>query len=142
VLVPALNGPERKLAEVLYPIYDLNYHSAPAWSPDSKHLVVTPRSIPTRPGGLFLVSVETGGKRKLIDPPTSSIADIGPAFSPDGRALVFNRSLSYQHGDLYRVDLSGDLQPTGAATAHLRQPPHQQPGLDPRRPHLSICPNG
>ena len=41
-------------------------------------------------GTLFLVLLETGEKRPLMDPPTG-MGDTDPAISPDGRALVFSR---------------------------------------------------
>jgi Tol biopolymer transport system component len=61
--------------------------------------------------GLFLYSVETGEKRRLTSPPTDSLGDSCPAFSPDGRTLAFFRWASWTNSDLYLLDLSQDLKP-------------------------------
>ncbi|MGH2628109.1 MAG: TolB family protein, partial [Anaerolineales bacterium] len=107
LLVPALGGPERKLAEIYRAP---TYSGPPAWSPDGKHLVVAARGVPQEPSALFLISVETGEMRKLLDPPPNSIGDAGAAFSPDGRNLAFSRSLSFSVTDLYLLPLTAGLQ--------------------------------
>src|SRR5437762_3253758 len=85
--MPALGGPERKLAETS------NSSSAPAWSPDGKWLVLADDTkSATEPPGLLALSIETGEKRRLTTPPSGR--DFNPAFSPDGRAIAFVRSQS------------------------------------------------
>jgi DNA-binding winged helix-turn-helix (wHTH) protein len=59
LLVPALGGPERKLAETS------NASSAPAWSPDGKWLVIVDKDSAAEPDALFLLSIESGEKRRL-----------------------------------------------------------------------------
>jgi eukaryotic-like serine/threonine-protein kinase len=112
LLIPALGGPERKLAETS------DLHSAPAWSPDGKWLVIADRSSSTEPDALFALSVESGEKRRLTIPPASG-RDYNPAFSPDGRRLAFVRAALRGSGafmesaDVYVLNLSGGVTPKG-----------------------------
>jgi Tol biopolymer transport system component len=103
-LIPAIGGPERKLAEV-YQCF------AVAWFPDSKWLVLGAKSSPNEPFFLFLLSVETGEKRKLTSPSQKSFGDWNPSVSPDGRALVFTRVLEENISDLFLLELSEGMVP-------------------------------
>jgi serine/threonine protein kinase len=106
-LIPALGGPERRLAEKVG-------KGTPAWSPDSKWLVTVDGTVPSgQPAGLQLVSVETGEKRRLTSPPKDSDGDRRPSFSPEGRALVFLRGLSSNAAQIYRLRLTKGVQPAG-----------------------------
>jgi Tol biopolymer transport system component/DNA-binding winged helix-turn-helix (wHTH) protein len=114
LLIPALGGPERKIAEVrLAGVW------APflAWSPDGKFLVVSHKDSPKEPAALFVVAIDTGEKRRLTSPPSAVSAvsgDSNPAFSPDGRTLAFIR-ISDLRTELYLLPISGALQPVGEA---------------------------
>jgi Tol biopolymer transport system component/predicted Ser/Thr protein kinase len=109
IVIPALGGPERRLADAESGFGGPHL----SWSPDSKHLVIIDRSVPEEPTGLFVLSVQTREKRRLLMPLAKSIGDGSPAVSPDGRRLAFSRSPSYVVNDLYIVPLSDDLRPTG-----------------------------
>ena len=79
-----------------------------SWHPNGKWLVVMDRAVPDEPLALFLLSVETGEKRRLTTPPQRIVfGDVGPAVSPDGRAVVFSRN----NHDLFLQELSEDLNP-------------------------------
>ena len=71
LLIPALGGPERKIAEVFpscyFPGTDLT------WSPDGNSLVISDRDSPKEPAGLFLLAIDTGEKRRLTSPPSPAI---------------------------------------------------------------------
>lgn len=108
-LIPAIGGPERKLAEICEPT---DLIPCLSWHPGGRWLLVVDKSSTGEPPAVFLLSVETGEKRRLTSPPRSLWADTDPAVSPDGRALVFVRGLSLS-GDLYLLELSGDLRPIG-----------------------------
>ena len=112
LLIPALGGPERKLAEVL--VSEFLPSPYVAWSPDGSWLVVSDRGSHTETVALFLLSVETGEKRRLTSPPAQLIGDSCPTFSPDGRRLAFNRS-GVGTGDLNLLALSAGLNPVGDA---------------------------
>jgi Tol biopolymer transport system component/serine/threonine protein kinase len=105
LLVPALGGPERKLAETGW--------SHLAWSPDGNSLAISDRTSSNEPVGLFLISIETGEKRRLTSPPAKWLSDAEPALSPDGRTLAFSRSSGNDIGDLYLLALSDRGGPIG-----------------------------
>jgi Tol biopolymer transport system component len=114
LLVPALGGPEHRVVEV-YSQRSLAV-SLPgpylSWLPDSNSLVISDRgSSPSEPFALFVVSIETGEKRRLTSPRTQLLGDSGPAFSPDDRALAFTRSAGVNNSDLYLIALSDGFKP-------------------------------
>ena len=114
-LVPALGGTERKLAETRVPFTYL-LGTCLAWSPDSTWLAVCDwEEDSPGPLSLFLLSVDSGERRKLTRPPEDSatLGDVYPAFSPDGRTLAFSRYGSGVRSDLYLLDLDEDLNPQG-----------------------------
>ena len=100
LLIPAIGGPERQVAEIgpLPPFLPARYH---AWLPDSSGLVVADASSPDEPSALFVLSNETGEKRRLTSPPAESMGDTGPALSPDGRTLAFVRTSRVYISDHY-----------------------------------------
>jgi Tol biopolymer transport system component/DNA-binding winged helix-turn-helix (wHTH) protein len=97
-MVPALGGPERKLAASLNP-------GALDWSPDGKLIAISERNSDQH-WALFLVSVETGEKTRLTFPPGGP-GDYSPAFSPDGQSVAFTRSISITRADVWRVPTKG-----------------------------------
>jgi len=117
-IVSPLGGQERRVAEM-----SIRAHSSPgqteqserglAWTPDGKSLVVTDRNSDSEPLGLFLLSVESGEKRRLTSPAEKVFIDSQPAFSPDGRTLAFIRKSSVGVLDIYLLPLSEGLQPIG-----------------------------
>jgi Tol biopolymer transport system component len=101
-IVPALGGPERKLAEVRLDISGL------AWSTDGRFLVTVNRASPRDPHALVLVSTESGDMTRLTTPPASDFGDSNPVISPDGRSIAFVRAHSnILVTDIYVVAVSG-----------------------------------
>ncbi|MFN7995493.1 MAG: protein kinase [Bryobacteraceae bacterium] len=98
ILIPAIGGPERKLAETRSPccskardvagVEFLVHHLS--WSPDGRWLALADKDAAGKLC-VFLLSVETGEKRRLTSPP-DGFGDVAPAFSPDGRHLSFVRA--------------------------------------------------
>jgi serine/threonine protein kinase/Tol biopolymer transport system component len=104
-LVPVLGGPERKLSDG-YPFDPAeNWIS---WFPDGNRMAIVDQIPGEARPALFLLSVESGEKRRLTSPPPGSGGDANPAVSPDGRWLAFTRD-----GKLYRLRLSENLVPIG-----------------------------
>jgi Tol biopolymer transport system component/serine/threonine protein kinase len=116
LMIPALGGSERKLAQIASDLLELSLEPPYlSWSPDSKYLVTWDRPSHGEPPGLFVLSVATGEKRRLTTPPAPALADMNPAVSPDGRALAFVRMISDGKTQLFVLPLSEDCRPTGDA---------------------------
>ena len=83
-----------------------------AWSPDSKW-IACPLRTDKRAWGLSLISVETGEKRRLTNPPAGMYhGDTTPAFSADGRTLAFSREGLTRY-DVYLLHLAEGYRPQG-----------------------------
>ena len=114
-LVPAIGGAERKLAEVatnLYPSFGSGFQwwvlsQKLSWSPTGESLAVVEKSSPSEPYSIFLLSRETGEKRRLTSPPAGVIGDSSPVFSPDGKTLAFVRLSAVANADIYLLPLNG-----------------------------------
>jgi Tol biopolymer transport system component len=115
VLIPQRGGRERVLAELELdiPSYLGLYGPSLAWTPDSKSIACpAPDGAET---ALYLISVETGEKKRITKPPpcVSECGDTSPAFSPDGRSLVFSRSTTLFVSGLWLLRLGEGYGPQG-----------------------------
>jgi Tol biopolymer transport system component len=103
-VIPPLGGPERKLAEIrVREVYISRGYLD--WCPDGTCLIVTDSLGEEDPAALFVVSFETGEKRRLTDPRPPVLGDSNPRISPDGRLLVFRRSIAGRSGEIYWLRL-------------------------------------
>ena len=111
VLVPPLGGSERVVGEVTR-FEPMN--AALSWSPDGMWLVVFDRPS-EQPSGLWLMSVESGDRRRLTTTPLewANSGDFSPVFSPDGRFLAFKRLVEHNSFDLFLLPLGTDMRPHG-----------------------------
>ncbi len=102
-MVPALGGPERKLASA----YPQAFGRGISWSPDGKYLAVADRGSPNDSRtSIVFISVESGERRYSgIESPAPYI--VGPAFSPDGKYLAFVSGSGFLSNDLYVAPVSG-----------------------------------
>ena len=144
LLIPALGGQERKLAQIASDLPGELSLTPPylSWSPDSKYLVTVDRASPGEPPGLFVLSVATGEKWRLTTPPAPALADGNPAVSPDGRALAFVRLISSGNTQLFVLPLSEDCRPTGEAQhLDLPQPWVESPAWTPDGRDI-VCSSG
>jgi Tol biopolymer transport system component len=101
LLVSALGGEEKPLA----PCGDSDYRRL-AWSPDGRWLALSRRDA-RGVLDLELLSPDTLERRSLTSAPDGFLGDTSPAFSPDGAALAFTRSLTDGVNDIYRVPAAG-----------------------------------
>jgi Tol biopolymer transport system component/DNA-binding winged helix-turn-helix (wHTH) protein len=125
-IMPALGGPERKVADADGYIPTEGIPLRLAWHPQGEFLVVADRSSPADPFSLFLLSIETREKRRLTQPrltqpPVQYFGDWNPAFSPDGKTLAFTRAENGISLDIYLVPVGGgEPQRLTFDRAHLK----------------------
>jgi Tol biopolymer transport system component/DNA-binding winged helix-turn-helix (wHTH) protein len=106
-IMPSLGGAERKVADTWANRFSFGSHTWLHWSPDGKWLVLSDKLSADEPFGLFLISPETGERRRLTSPPVTYIGDCSPAFSPDGSQISFVRVFSAVVGEVFVVSLDG-----------------------------------
>ena len=96
-LIPSIGGHEVRLTNAV--------GQGLAWSPDGSLLAICSQDSESEPTGIFVVSVETGLRRKLTTP--SSVTRDGlPAISPDGKEVAFVRRRTTT-SDVFLVALAG-----------------------------------
>ncbi len=127
IVVPALGGPERKLADFEGFPFRPRVRGVLAWSPDGKFLAVLDRVSLREPWGIFLLSIDTREKQRLTSPPRG--IDRYPAFSSNGRYLAFARFSSAWVADIHVLPLDDDGAPSGEERRLTNDQPDIQ-GLD------------
>ena len=112
ILIPALGGAERRLAEIGGGEDPNGIYLA--WSADSKWLVV-PAEVPgTGRSQLVRISVESGEVSRILSLDEHRM-DRAPNVSPDGTELLFTRRTSRSPGDLYKVRVGTGVRAEGEA---------------------------
>jgi serine/threonine protein kinase len=84
-VVPSLGGAERKIADAFGWNQPGVMPQALDWSPDGKTLAIVDKTSEEEPWSIFLLSIETGERRKLTAPPEQTNGDVFAVFSPDGQ---------------------------------------------------------
>jgi len=98
----ALGGSERRL-------YNVKSHrkvDALDWSTDGKYLAFSDSASPSEASRIFLLSLDTLEVHPVTAPPTGTLGDTTPAFSPDGKSLAFVRD-TLDVREIYLLPLSG-----------------------------------
>ena len=122
-MIPALGGAERKLGEVAP--YTLGRGCALSWSADGRYLAMVDKNTPREPYSIFLLSLQTGEKRRLTSPPPEYFGDWSPRFSPDGKTLAFVRCTSLFSNEIYVLTVT----PDGTPRAKPRRLTHDERGI-------------
>ncbi len=113
MMIPANGGGERQVAEVRMLKVE-NMTKVLCWHPSGKWLAVAcDQESADAPSAIYLLSSETGERRRLTSPPKRVRGDNNPAFSPDGRSLVFVRCFPGIINELYLLPVSAGLLPEG-----------------------------
>jgi Tol biopolymer transport system component len=98
--VSPLGGPERKIAESRSCSWDLD------WTPDGKSIVLSDKDSGDEPEGIFLLSPESGQRRRLTKPARPE-TDFQPKVSPDGNSVAFVRAHGVITQDIFVVSVAG-----------------------------------
>jgi Tol biopolymer transport system component len=78
-----------------------------SWSPDGLELASAEATESNRGCNIVVIDVASGKKRSLTHPPANVVADVEPAFSPDGKWIAFLRQLTVSIGDIYVAPSTG-----------------------------------
>ena len=106
MLIPALGGAERRLAEGRF--FDLT------WSPDGQWLAADGILAGQSARSIFVIPAAGGSPQQITRPAQGAWAgDTAPAFSPDGRALAFARAMTRSNADLYLLRVDASMRPEG-----------------------------
>ncbi len=101
---------ENAADKILCPVFPSRYGIAWRhldWSPDGRWLALDDAESPHESLGIFLVSVDTGQRKRLTRTETFYIGDTDPRFSPDGRYLSFVRVFHRAHQELFLLPADG-----------------------------------
>jgi Tol biopolymer transport system component/DNA-binding winged helix-turn-helix (wHTH) protein len=116
MVIPPLGGLERKISE-LGPRLGPDEIGTPvplSWTPDGKWLAIALRDSTGEPRAIWLISVDTGERRRLTSPEGLAVADTNPSVSPDGAFLAFSRGRVSQYAQRpFVVPLARDWRPAG-----------------------------
>ncbi|HKQ74121.1 MAG TPA: protein kinase [Blastocatellia bacterium] len=104
-LIPAMGGPERKLLSITAATESWKAARL-SWSQDGKLLAFPGKDSPQDATNIFLLSIETLEKRRLLPTPAGYV-DMVPAFSPDGKILAFIRRYGTSNREIYLVPAAG-----------------------------------
>jgi len=118
-LIPALGGPERRIAEISPNSYNSYQWLLLSWSSDSRRVAFAKADSPTvgtyatrgEHHRIHLVNVETAEEQVLPNPSPPCVASLEPAFSPDGKYLATDCLLSEDANRIY-------AQPTDGGQPH------------------------
>jgi Tol biopolymer transport system component len=100
-----VQGEERAITSV-FPIRQIHDRHVD-WSPVADDLAIADKTGHDEPYAIYLISIATGQRRRLTNPPPGSRGDTGAVFSRDGRTIAFRRTLGASVTDIYVVPVSG-----------------------------------
>ncbi len=110
-VVSSLGGEERRLGATRTKMWfgGPTWSAGLDWSPDGDWLAVSDRDSAEDDAAIFLVSTESGDKRRLTAPETGA-PHHQPAFSPNGERLAFLQGQSFANNAVYLYELESGEQ--------------------------------
>ena len=110
-VVSSLGGEERRLGKTLTKMWygGATWSAGLDWSPDGNWLAVSDRDSAEDDAAIFLVSTESGDKRRVTTPETGA-PHHQPAFSPDGEQLAFLRGQGFANNAVCLYELESGEQ--------------------------------
>lgn len=81
------------------------------WTKDPHFLIAALRAEGEGPAALYLVSAESGEKRRITSPPLQSAGDLSPSLSVDGQRVAFTRGATVARSDIFLLNLTAELSP-------------------------------
>lgn len=99
IVTPVPGGPERTVARC-----ETADYTRLTWI-DERTLAISDHPAPEDLRRIRAIDIETGAMRDLTAPTPGTFGDNDPQASPDGRYLVFRRSIMHGADDLYLLDL-------------------------------------
>src|SRR4030095_3877752 len=90
----------------MHPTSFRTHCSSLAWTPDGRGVAAAGRCAADGPSEIWLLSPETGERRRLTVAGEGLIGDFGQSFSPDGRFLAVLRFATRSVGDVYLLPLA------------------------------------
>ena len=100
MIVPIPRGPERVATRC-----QTATHTRPSWL-DAHTLVISDAPNADAVSRIRAVDVQTGDTHDLTSPPRAALGDADPIVAPDGRHIVFRRTLIVGADDLYVLDVA------------------------------------
>jgi Tol biopolymer transport system component len=100
IIVRATGGAERRVTTLT----DVHFIGLD-WSPDGTHLAVVDREAAGDAESIFLLSLANGAEERLTHPPSVTVGDRNPSFSPDGTKLAFVRWSEGPQNEIHVLEL-------------------------------------
>ena len=110
-VVSSLGGEEKRLGKTLTKMWygGATWSAGLDWSPDGNWLAISDRDSAEDAAAIFLVSTESGDKRRVTTPETGA-PHHQPAFSPDGEQLAFLRGQGFANNAVCLYELESGEQ--------------------------------
>jgi Tol biopolymer transport system component/DNA-binding winged helix-turn-helix (wHTH) protein len=117
MLIPSSGGPEHRVREIRNSELGSGRGRTVSlsWSPDGQWIATSHRETGDLPESIFLFSPTGEARRVTVNP--GVFGDQAPAFSPDGRSLVFSRMNGFSAAEVYTVSIEGGRE-ARPLTAH------------------------
>jgi len=100
-LIPSLGGAERKIMDCRVPRGTGTCFWLGSWSSDGRSMVISLQPADEYSTKVFLLSMDSFTTTPLTSPPTDSVGDWYPKFSPDDQRVAFFRVLEWEIADVW-----------------------------------------